>query len=112
MLLFSLRRLAPALFVVAVAGAQAQQAPRDTRTADPLDANAAVPAVTYQSVLSGSRRDGDEKPLGWKEANDKVGRIGGWRAYAREAAAATAASPASPAPVAAPPAAAHGAHKH
>ena len=36
----------------------------------------------------------DEKVLPWKEANDKVAEIGGWRAYAKEAqASATTASP-------------------
>jgi hypothetical protein len=27
----------------------------------------------------------DEKVTSWKAANDKVGQIGGWRAYAKEA---------------------------
>jgi hypothetical protein len=52
---------------------------------DPLDAKAPVPALKYQSALAGYRRLGDEKPIPWKEANETAGRIGGWRAYAREA---------------------------
>lgn len=70
---------------------------------------------TYQSALDGYQPFADEKLAPWKESNDNVGRIGGWRAYAKEASgggsapiaapvgAASAASP--PAPAARPPAA-------
>lgn len=61
----------------------AQTAPRP----DPLDPRAAVPPVVHRSVLSGTRPPPAEVPVGsWKDANDTVARIGGWRAYAREAA--------------------------
>lgn len=51
------------------------------------------------------------QPVGpWRGANDTVGRIGGWRAYAREAAASEAATPAPAAPPPAPDA--HGGHGH
>ena len=53
--------------------------------ADPLDAKASVPALHYRSSLSRYRSFSDDKPLSWREANDAVGRIGGWRTYAREA---------------------------
>lgn len=90
---------------------QASQAPR----ADPLDAQAPVPPATYQSPLAGYRRLGEDRPVPWKEANETVNRIGGWRAYAREAqqpaAAAPSASAPAPAPHAAPAAPAHGGHK-
>lgn len=52
---------------------------------DPLDATAPVPALKYSSSLAGFRALGDDKPVPWKEANDTAARIGGWRAYAREA---------------------------
>ena len=52
---------------------------------DPLDATAKVPALKFSSSLSGFRGFGDDKPVPWKEANDKTARIGGWRTYAREA---------------------------
>lgn len=39
----------------------------------------------FQSALEGYQPYTDEKIAPWKEANDSVGRIGGWRAYAREA---------------------------
>ncbi len=53
--------------------------------ADPADARAAVPALVWRSSFT--RLDGIGLPpaLAWKEANDQVQRIGGWRTYAREA---------------------------
>jgi hypothetical protein len=49
-----------------------------------------APAAGYQSTLEGYQPFTDEKILPWKQANDTVGKIGGWRAYAREAHDATA----------------------
>lgn len=43
------------------------------------------PVPAFESVFKGYRPFSDEKTAPWKEANDTVGRIGGWRAYAREA---------------------------
>ncbi|PUE58551.1 hypothetical protein B9Z44_02405 [Limnohabitans curvus] len=39
----------------------------------------------YQSAISGYKSYSDQKVLSWREANDRVGQIGGWRAYAKEA---------------------------
>jgi hypothetical protein len=77
------RWLLPAACTLAALTAYAQGAPRSS---DPLDAKAQVPAFIHRSSLSAYRplSDGLE-PVPWPEANDKVGRIGGWRAYAREA---------------------------
>ena len=74
--------LAASLF--ATLTAQAQPAAKAARP-DPLDAKASVPALSYESSFSQYRRLGDEKPVSWREANDTVTRIGGWRVYAREA---------------------------
>lgn len=64
---------------------------------DPL-APTAAPTPTPRSSLASYRRIGEPEPTPWRQANDEVARIGGWRAYAREAAsAAAAASAASPA---------------
>jgi len=71
--------------------------PAPSVAADPLDPQARVPAATYISPLSTYRRLGEDKPLPWKEANETVNRIGGWRAYAREAQQTEAAAPARPA---------------
>lgn len=53
---------------------------------DPADGKASVPPVEYQSPFAEYRPLGDDKNTAWKDANDTVGKIGGWRAYAREAA--------------------------
>lgn len=95
-------RCIPALALVAAAAiAQAQGAPARTARADPLDPQARVPAAIHQSPLAGYRRLGDDRRLSWKEANETVNRIGGWRVYAREAQ--------QPDPAASAPA--HGGHK-
>jgi hypothetical protein len=89
----------------------AQTATPPTTRPDPLNANAAVPALTYQSSFANYRRISDDsKPLSWREANEAAARIGGWRVYAREAqtadpapaAPAAAASTAAPAAIAPP----------
>ncbi len=43
--------------------------------------------VVYKSPFSDYHPLGEDKRTPWKAANDEVGRIGGWRVYAREAAA-------------------------
>jgi hypothetical protein len=62
----------------------AQPAP-PSRGPDPLDPRAAVPSSIYRSALSGFRGTRETPLENWKEANDKVARIGGWRVYTREA---------------------------
>lgn len=64
--------------------AWAQPAPISVKP-DPQDAKASVPRVIHRSTLADYRVFSDEKLGSWKEANDNVGRIGGWRAYAKEA---------------------------
>lgn len=97
--------------------AHGQATPGRTERADPLDPQARVPAVTHTSPLARYRRLGDDKRVPWTEANETVNRIGGWRAYAREAqlpdpAASAPAARATAAPNAAPSAAPrHGGHK-
>lgn len=64
--------------------AHAQPAPKPTR-ADPLDPQASVPSLSYRSSFTQYRGLDDGKPISWREANDTVARIGGWRVYARDA---------------------------
>jgi hypothetical protein len=52
---------------------------------DPLDPKTNVPALRYESSLESYRRLSDQKPVSWREANDTVARMGGWRVYLREA---------------------------
>lgn len=79
------RSLALIALLVAVPAAHAQGVPERVQRADPLDPQARVPALRHLSSLAGYRRLGDAPPIGWKDANETVNRIGGWRAYAREA---------------------------
>lgn len=66
------------------------------------DANAPVPPTLYQSPFMGYRELGADQATVWKDANDTVRIIGGWRAYAKEAAESAKAS-ASKAKPAVPP---------
>ena len=65
------------------------------------DANAPVPQTLYQSPFMGYRELGADQATPWRDANDTVKNIGGWRAYAKEAA--DAAKAASKAKTALPP---------
>jgi hypothetical protein len=56
----------------------------------------------FQSAFEGYQPHTDDKRVDWKTANDSVARIGGWRAYAKEASAPTAPAVA-PTPATAPP---------
>lgn len=51
---------------------------------DPADAAASVPPAVHQSSFSRYQGFADPAIRDWRESNDTVGRIGGWRAYARE----------------------------
>jgi hypothetical protein len=64
----------------------------------------APPQPVYRSAFDGYRPFADEPVRAWRETNDTVGRIGGWKAYAREAQSgdARASAPASPSAPAAP----------
>ena len=45
----------------------------------------ALDALSYVSVFTRYKSYRDEKTGSWREANETVDRIGGWRAYAKEA---------------------------
>lgn len=87
----------------------AQTLPRAAQRSDSAaSGSAAVPASNasagpgYQSAFEGYRRFIDEPVAAWKAVNDNVGRIGGWRVYAREAAGSQAGNAVTDAPAAAP----------
>jgi hypothetical protein len=103
-----LRWLVPAGLSLGVTSLHAQSNPA-ARQPDPNDPSIAVPAAQYRSSFHDYRYLRDEPVLSWKESNDLVGRIGGWRVYAREAVPAE-----SPAPAPVPPGqggTGHGGHK-
>lgn len=55
--------------------------------------------LVYRSALSDYEGYKEQSVQSWKEANDKVGEIGGWRAYAKEMRqAAPTTEPAKPVP--------------
>ncbi len=63
--------------------AVAQSDPPKAPTSMPLSAGTA--GAPYRSAMDGYQPFSETKLLPWKEANDTVGKIGGWRAYAKEA---------------------------
>ncbi len=74
-----------AMALTAAAAARAAHTPGPARGPDPLDARSVVPPSVHSSALASFRRF-VEVPVGsWREANETVTRIGGWRAYTREA---------------------------
>lgn len=57
---------------------------------DPADAKAVAGSVRYESAFEGYRsmaEEVDAPHLGWRAANDEVGRIGGHAGYMRSATA-------------------------
>ena len=86
-----------ALIMPIAANAQPQPQTQQARLAsdlrpDPLDPKASIPPLVHGSAFLQYRRLADVPVGSWRDANDTVTRIGGWRAYARDAA-----QPASPA---------------
>lgn len=63
------------------------------QVASPAPATASGAEIQYRSSLEGYERFTDEKLRSWREVNDNVGRIGGWRTYAREGREPTGAAP-------------------
>ena len=78
---------AMALLVMCLAATQATaQTPAvpSGKPIAPIVAADTAPAP-YRSAFEGYQRYTDEKIVDWKQANDTVGQIGGWRAYSKEA---------------------------
>lgn len=61
-------------------------------------ATPAANGLRYESVFARYRSYAGEKTGSWREANETVERIGGWRAYAREAQQPDSTAPAKPDP--------------
>ncbi len=53
--------------------------------ADPLEAQTTTKEAAYSSPFEGYVKDQDFEVGGWVAANEKVGEIGGWRTYLRQA---------------------------
>ncbi|MDO9258744.1 MAG: hypothetical protein Q7T98_02410 [Polaromonas sp.] len=76
--------LLSALPALALAQAAPASAPSTAAPVNPAAASSPAPPE-YRSAFEGYQPYTDEKTLSWKEANDRVGSIGGWRVYAKEA---------------------------
>jgi len=82
--LLALPMLALALWASAAHGqAAAPKAPVAPGT--PATAQQDTTPAAFRSALEGYQPYADDRMVPWKEANDSVGRIGGWREYARHA---------------------------
>lgn len=79
-----LRWLLPVVALTATLAAHSQPTGR-VANPDPSDPRAITPPMVHESSFAHYRKFSEEKPIAWREANDTVGRIGGWRTYAREA---------------------------
>ena len=61
----------------------------------PVPAASAPTGTVYRSVFDGYRGYSEQPVQSWRAANDLVGRLGGWPAYARETQSGPAAGAAS-----------------
>ena len=92
-LFYSSHRLWPSIALVALASTSVYA---QTSASVPPAAAVSKPAapLAFSSAFEGYQPYTDEKTANWRQANDNTARIGGWRAYAKEAA--------EPAPATAP----------
>ena len=64
---------------------------------DPSDPQAVVAPTRYRSAFDGYRKQSAADVGSWREANENVGRIGGWREYLKEAHRPAPSTPSAPA---------------
>lgn len=87
-------------------------APNPSVTAPPSGPS---PVTGFESAFQNYRSFSEEPLKSWSEANEQVGEIGGWRAYAREAqepaTSGTSANTTPGAPAAGHDSGSHGSHK-
>lgn len=93
-----LMALCPLCWLALSPSATWAQAPHRPEAGHVQDASAAVPPLRYSSVLQHYRPLPEiQQPASWVQSNERVGRIGGWRSYAREMQQADAPAASSPA---------------
>ena len=76
----SFRALLPWALVL-FAGSSFAQAPTEAEAPRP----APLTTLQYSSPIAAYQGYVDQSVQSWREANDRVGQIGGWRVYAKEA---------------------------
>lgn len=84
------RTMVAAFALAFTASIQAQpiaqpQVPAHGHTAQAVSASMKTAELTYRSVFERYQSFRDEKVGSWREANDTVTRVGGWREYLKEA---------------------------
>lgn len=104
--MFQTARAAFAVALTAIAAAAGAQMAAPAATDVPAAPDAADPG--YRSPFEAYQRFTQEQVGSWRAANDNVGRIGGWRAYAKEARPAAAPAPSEAAGSGRPPHTGHG----
>jgi len=79
--------VAIAFAIISISPAQARHKPEEEQEVVEEQKEPDPPAfdLEYVSPLLKYKKYKEIKGPGWKESNDKVGEIGGWRVYAREA---------------------------
>lgn len=80
----ALVRIAVAAVAACLSAPAVAQERSGTPARDPADPGSVVAPVVYSSPFSGYRRYADGEVGPWRAVNDEVGRIGGWKVYARE----------------------------
>lgn len=81
---FSFHWLVPVALTVALPMAFAQSSSQPT-TPDSKSAAPSSVTLSYRSAFADYRAYSEQPVVSWVDANDKVDKIGGWRAYAKEA---------------------------
>lgn len=75
----------PILLAASAATSVAQSSPQPTqRVAASAPFSEPAASSAYRSAFTGYRAFAEQSLTPWRQANDAVGQIGGWQAYARE----------------------------
>ena len=72
------------VLISALPGLSAAQSPAPAGLT-PVPVAQTKPPPAFRSAMDGYKPYTEESTVNWKEANDSTARIGGWRAYAKEA---------------------------
>lgn len=72
-----------------ISPAMAKDSKESAVSNEPLNANVDIQPLRYETPFVNYRSYQENPVASWREANDVVGRIGGWKVYAREAYEAT-----------------------
>jgi len=83
-------------------GAPPSVAPPSASGQNVADARTTTAPLIYRSPFTAYQVDKIQEPGSWREINDRVGSVGGWRVYAREAQLPTSTPPAVDKPTPAP----------